>query len=361
MKMTALAAVLAGTALTTAIMSGSPAEAADIACDTTYTVVSGDSLSGIAARAYGSTGSFQIIYSANAETIGGNPALIKVGQQLTIPCLEATTASTAATDTIREEETTEALPAPDDRQIRFVTATDWAPFSNEDQEQGGMMTEVVNVAMAAADGEPDYKIDFINDWGSHMRPLISDHAYDMTFPWFRPNCDVVDKLGDGSKFRCNNLDWSDPLYEQVVGWYTRATDPAPANHAELSGKTLCRPAGYATFMMEEHGLVEPNITLVRPSSPAECFSGLVEGKFDGVVITSDVAEDAIAATGTADQVRFNDALSQVATLHAVIAKTHPDKERILEKLNSGIAKINTDQRWFEIVKRHLAEHAAKSS
>ena len=50
-----------------------------------------------------------------------------------------------------------------------------------------------------ADGKPDYKIDFINDWGAHLRPLISDHAYDFSLVWFRPNCDVIDRLGDDSK------------------------------------------------------------------------------------------------------------------------------------------------------------------
>jgi LysM repeat protein len=49
---------------------------------TTYTVQSGDWLSKIAPR-YGV--SWQQLYAANRQTIGGNPNLIKPGQRLVIP------------------------------------------------------------------------------------------------------------------------------------------------------------------------------------------------------------------------------------------------------------------------------------
>ena len=103
---------------------------------------------------------------------------------------------------------------------------------------------------------------------------------------------MVDKLGDGSKFRCNNLDWSQPLFEQIFGYYTRAGQPRPATHKDLFGLNICRPAGYATFMMEEFNLVEPNISFTRENSPTGCFKGLVSGKYDVVVLAADVKSDA---------------------------------------------------------------------
>jgi len=335
------------------------ASAQSLACGEPYTVARGDSLSGIAKRVYGEASGFQIIYSANSGAIGPNPALIRVGMTLDIPCLDETTASTADPSAIREKETTDALPAPDDRQIRVVTASDWAPFSDESQEQGGMMTEVMNVALAASDYKPRYKIDFINDWGAHLQPLLSDHAYDFGMPWFKPNCDVVEKLGPGSQFRCNNLAWSEPLFEQVIGYYTRATDPAYTEHAQLFGKTVCRPAGYSTYMLEENDLVEPNVTLRRPAGPAEMFTDLVNGDCDVAVIATETANDALAKLDIAPKVVAHEPLGTVATLHAVISRTHPRRDEYLEILNNGILKIKADQRWFEIVRRHLAEHKAR--
>jgi len=50
-----------------------------------YTVASGDTLSGIAQKFYGNAGDYMKIYEANKAVIGGDPNLIKVGQVLTIP------------------------------------------------------------------------------------------------------------------------------------------------------------------------------------------------------------------------------------------------------------------------------------
>jgi len=337
-----------------------PATAQSIQCGKPYTVVSGDSLSGIAQRAYRNAASFQLVFSVNSGTIGSDPSFIQEGAVLKIPCLDNVSPSTANTSAIRQASTTKALPPPAPRQIRFVVGTDWAPFTNEDQAQGGMMTEVTNVAMSLADAKPSYKIDFINDWGAHLQPLITDHAYDFSLVWFRPNCALIDKLGDGSKFRCNNLDWSQPMFEQIIGYYTRASHPQPASHKELFGLNICRPSGYSTFMMEEVDLVEPNISFSRENSPAACFEGLVSGKYDVVVLAADVAEGAIAKIGARDKVKFQDQLSYVATMHAVIAKTNPRAKEYLATLDGGITKLKNSGEWFRIVTRHMAEHRAKA-
>ena len=60
---------------------------ADAAADTTYTVVSGDSLSKIATHHYGDAAKWHQIYEANKALIGNNPDHIEVGQVLTLPSL----------------------------------------------------------------------------------------------------------------------------------------------------------------------------------------------------------------------------------------------------------------------------------
>ncbi len=334
-------------------------EAQSLECGSRYKVVRGDSLSRIAQRAYGAASGFQYIYLANSRVIGSNPGYIRAGSVLQIPCLNAVTPSTANTAVIRPAATTAALPAPK-RKIRVVTGTDWAPFLDEGQEQGGMITEVVNVALANANGKPQYKIDFVNDWGAHLQPLITDHAYDFSIAWFKPNCDVVDRLSDASKFRCNNLDWSEPLFEQIIGYYTRIDHPRPSSYKDLFGLTICRPSGYSTFMMEENNLVEPNITLEQPVKTTDCFEGLVAGKYDAVVLASDTAAGAIQKIGAKGQVQFHEHLSQVATMHAVIAKTNPRSKAFIAALDSGVKKIKDNGEWFKIVSRHIAQHRAKT-
>jgi len=50
----------------------------------TYTVVSGDTLSGIAKKFYGHANKWRVIFEANTDRIS-NPDLIRIGQVLKIP------------------------------------------------------------------------------------------------------------------------------------------------------------------------------------------------------------------------------------------------------------------------------------
>ena len=341
-------------ALTAAFLStGTSAAAQSAQCGETYRIVPGDSLSKIAAEVYDDAAAFQIIYSANADVIGPNPGQIKVGTRIEIPCLGNTVASTAAD--LTEEVGVERLPFPDTRQIRVAQGSNWAPFANEAQEQGGMITEIANVALANSANSTPYKIDFINDWGAHLTPLVTDHAYDFSLSWFKPNCDQIARLGEDSQFRCNNFDWTEPMFEQVFGYYTRAAEPEITEYSQLLGKVICRPSGYATFQLEENDLKEPNITLVRPSNPDDCFTQLAAGDVDVVALAVDAADGAMAETGTADQTRLNESLAQILTIHGVISKNNPQGEAMLAEFNSGLIKIKETGEWFGIVRRHLTE------
>ena len=337
------------------------ASAQSLQCGSVYTVKSGDSLSKIARRAYGDTTAAQLIYSANSKIIGSNPGLIYIGTVLQIPCLNQSGPSQANAAAIRQVNTTDALPAPLGNRIRVVVGTDWAPFTNEDQEQGGMITEVTNLALSKADGNPAYKIDFVNDWSAHLQPLITDHAYDFSIAWFKPKCEIADRLGKDAQFRCNNLDWSEPLFEQVLHYYTRADHPRPATYTDFYNLTFCRPQGYSTSQLAENNLVEPNVKFAQPEKVEDCFAGLAEGKYDVVFINSNTADDAIAALGVQNKIVAQEHLGQISAMHAVIAKTHPRREQYLAALDSGIRKIKASGEWFRIVTRHMAEHKAKTA
>jgi len=342
-------------ALSTTVIANSAA-AQDFSCGNPYTVVAGDSLSAIAKQVYGSAGEFQIIYSANSAVIGPNPGVISTGMVLDIPCLDGESQSQANAEAIRRIQTTEQLDAPKDITVRVVTATDWAPYFDEGQAQGGMVTEITNVALAAAEGSPDYKIDFINDWGSHLQPLLTDHAYDFATAWYQPPCEIADQLGDDAKFMCSNFEWSEPVFEILLGYFSRVDDPLPTTHAELAGRSICRPEGYETWVLEEDGLVEPNISFGQEGLITGCMEGLLDGTYDVVVIAVDPGEGAVLELDARDRIMLNDGLTKAITLHPVIAKSHPNKDQMLAYMNSGINAIKDNGEWFSIVRRHLSAH-----
>lgn len=378
MRLTALASAFCVAGLTSlGGVSGASAQA--LACGQSYTVKAGDTLQRLTNRAYGPGKSYNLMYRPNAGVVGSNPSALEVGMVLQVPCRDGATAGTTSTSTVaaRPRSTAQvatAAPAAPavtpaslspngvggalSSKIRIVTGTDWAPFQDEGQEQGGMITEIMSTALANELGEDGYKIDFINDYSAHLSVLVADLAYDMSFSWFRPNCDVIEKLGTDSQFRCNALDWSDPVFEQIIGYYVRKDEPnKPQVHSDLFGRTICRPKGYATFMLEEKDLVEPRIKLVRPSATEECFEMLLNGEADAVVLASTVSDDALVRIGAETLVEEVPELATIATLHAVTSVNNPRKDAQLAVINRGVQGLRENGKWFEIVQRHLIAHA----
>lgn len=70
-------------AISASIATFSPALAQE-ACGT-YTVKADDTLGDIAWSAYGS-GDYQMLFDANRDRLGGNPAILEAGLELQIPC-----------------------------------------------------------------------------------------------------------------------------------------------------------------------------------------------------------------------------------------------------------------------------------
>ena len=380
MRLTALISAFGLTA-----MFGAGAEAESLACGGEYIIKRGDTLQQVTRMAYGECLSWKYLYNANKSVVGSNPSLIEVGMKIKVPCrrgqtpgatVQAATTSAASTTatvtTTTDTATTQVAPASptapivtgDSRSpmLRLVTASNYAPFHDQNDANGGMLTEMIAQALTTVMPAEKFRIDFINDWSSHLEPLISDRSYDFALSWFKPNCSVADKLGEGSRFRCERLVFSDPLFEQIVAYFIRSGEAnVPATHADLFGRTICRPAGYSMFMLEEHDLVAPNVTMVTPSNPTDCMEMLIEGEADVVVVASTVADDAISTLNISAKVEEQSQLASVITLHAVTSVDNPQKEQQMTLLNKGIQNVRESGKWFEIVQRHLVAHTRKKA
>ncbi|MEL6207201.1 MAG: transporter substrate-binding domain-containing protein [Pseudomonadota bacterium] len=331
-----------------------------IECGEPYTVVRGDSLSAIAARAYASASQYQILYSANADTIGPNPAFITVGMQLEIPCLQ-TRASTAPTDTVLRENDPQPEPT-GERPILFVTATGWTPYTNEDQAQGGMLIEVVNAAMARLPEQQAYRIDFINDWGAHHEPLLSSTMYDFSIAWIQPDCSNADLQGN-ALFRCEKLAYSEPLFQEVANFYVNASAGVPASHSELVGKRLCRIDGWGEAVnLSLAGISMDMVEVSEPEpTPQACFEKVAAGEYDFLSFPVSTAGPVLAELGLEAEVVANDNLTVVTAIGAVTWHEHPRRDELLAMLNEGVKALKESGEWFQIVKRHLQEHRAQQS
>lgn len=347
-------------------MAASPAAAQGL-CET-YVVRKGDTLSRIAADA-GVAGGFQVLFSANSDVLR-DPNLIEVGQRLRIPCADGSLPGTAsaapatpAPETAAAAEPA-ATPAPaepaaaapsDLPAIRFLTGGNYAPFTDQELPQQGMFTELVTTALKLNPSPPDYTVSFVDDWGEHLTVLLPTGAFDMGFPWYRPDCGLIDYLGEDSRNRCNNYNFSEPFYEAVVGYYTLkgSAFEAATTPDQLRGARLCRPQGWFTFDLEARQLIEPNVSMTVPGTQIECMEALIAGNVDVVTYDALPAEEDIRTLGIGDRVTELADLAGLATLHVVTPKTNPNGEAYLALLNNGLAELRNNGEWFAIVSRQL--------
>ncbi|NVO23441.1 transporter substrate-binding domain-containing protein [Donghicola mangrovi] len=321
------------------------------ACGGLYRVKSGDTLTVVAERLYGDFGYWTVLHDANLDRIGIDPGRLKLGQTLLAPCVDG--------KPVGLEPATAALPrAPlsggSGLSINVLSGDDYAPFADRDGLNGGMVTDVVLRALSVSPQVTNYQMIWVNDWAAHLDPLLSNALLDMGFPWEKPDCDADPDAG-----RCATFLFSDPLFEMLVLLFSRNDRPVPFRHdGDLEGRSICRPAGFATHDLDEGGrnwIRDHKISLIRPRSVQDCFQLLSEGMVDAVAVNEFTGRAALREMGLADRIRVEEARPvSLVTLHAVVARSHPQGEQMIAALNEGLARIRQDGTYQRIVGQHLA-------
>lgn len=313
-----------------------------IPCDTMYETVQGDSLSKIAGQAYGRTTAYQKIFDYNPGKLE-SPSRVPIGIALYIPCEQS--GQNIQLHPIQKSRS---------NNIKILTGAEYPPYVDKGLENGGFSFELVERALQYGSGKTDYRIDVINDWGSHLQPLIEDGAYDLGFPWFQPDCSQLSRLGKNSRWRCNNLRFSEPLHEVVITFYGRAGEVENISSPEdAHGLKLCRPGGYFTHDLEVMGLVPPAIIRVAGDSPTDCFNRLVKGEVDLVSVNADTSDQAITELNIDGKVSEVIELASIQTLHVVGLKTNPKTRVNLLRVNKGVISLRKDGTFVQLAARHL--------
>jgi len=351
-------------------------------CGSVYRVVRGDTLHAIAVRAYG-TGDYRTIYEANRDVLA-SVSSIEIGDELSIPCRDGAKPRIGAV--VRAQapeirvETAPRITAPahtvsaaafipntgepeigepdiggsEISEVAFVTGSDFAPFVHPALPEGGMITELVRLALSNAAPAPSVKIALVEDWTAHL-DMLAKGTFDLGFPWYRPDCSKTALLGASMRQRCAGFDFSDPLFEITIGYYALADNQllAATGYDQLYGRRICRPANHFTFDLEQQGLAAPNAALVIAPELTDCFTWLERGAVDVVTLSKPLAEDEITRLGLAGRVAEIPALGSVQTLHAVASKGDPRGRAALDLVNAGLAELKSSGRWFEVASRHL--------
>jgi polar amino acid transport system substrate-binding protein len=341
-------------------------------CGSDYVVKEGESLADIAARAYGASQQWTLIFYANQDRMGANTSMLVPGLSIRIPCLagqpQAQKLETTATPS--SSALTAGVPPSDDtielssvvKRLEFLTADGYAPFTDRALPNGGMMTHVVSASMdlikEKADGGFGYNVSWVNDWAAHLNPLLITRAFDVGFPWLKPDCDKPADLSADARYRCQKFFFSDPVYEVFTVLSVKSNSSITfARDEEIIGKTLCQPAGYSTYELDKGGrnwVKDNKVLLLRPQTIEECFRLLDSGNVNAVVTSDLTGKAVIAGLGLVGRVKQLQRPLAIGTFHLIVPKTHPHASTVLYYVNTSLAKLRDSGEYDKIVDSHLS-------
>jgi polar amino acid transport system substrate-binding protein len=336
-------------------------------CGTEYVVKNGDSLADIAARVYGRASDWSILLYANQDRLGSNASLMVPGLSIRIPCVgEANkplpeVATTPAQEPVPAQQPSFIVSSTLSK-IEFLTADGFAPFTGRSLPNGGMITELLSKAMELikdeSKGHFDYGISWVNDWASHLNPLLASRAFDAGYPWIKPDCNNLASLDADARYRCQKFFFSQPLHETLTHMFVKQHSKLDwDDEQKYVGRNFCRPAGYTTYEFDQDGrnwLKGNKITLIRAPSVEECFHLLDAGSVDAVVVPDLVGQGVMSSMRLADKVRMLEKPFAIHTLHVIVTKSHPQARTILYYINASLSKLRESGEFDSIVEAHLA-------
>lgn len=351
-------------------------------CGSDYTIKEGKSLADIAARVYGNSSQWPLIFYANQDRMGANASMLVPGLSIRVPCMSGQPPVPAKVPNATATPTPAPVPAtaPADpagsaamgggdielssvvRQIQFLTADGYTPFTDRTLPNGGMITQIVSTSMSLikeqSSGAFSYNVSWVNDWAAHLNPLLITRAFDAGFPWLKPDCAHIAELSQDAKYRCQKFFFSDPLFEVFTVLFVRVDSPITfAKDDEITGKSLCLPVGQSTHELDKGGrnwVKENKITLLRPQNVEECFRLLNNGTVNAVVTPDLTGKSVAAALGLSDKVKSLQRPVAIGTLHIIVPKTHPHASTILYYINTAVGKLRESGEYDKIVDGHMS-------
>jgi polar amino acid transport system substrate-binding protein len=360
--------------LSIALLAFNPTSFAQ-SCGRSYTVREGESLAGIAARVYGTSQQWTLIYQVNKDRIGTKASLLAPGLSILIPCLDKKP-QTARTETpppsLLEQKAASSPPAdkielsPYVRHLEFLTADGYPPFTGRSLPNGGLMAHLVSASMdlvkESSGGRFEYTISWINDWAAHLNPLLITKTFDAGFPWTKPDCTKPAELSQDARYRCLKFLFSDPVYEIFTVLFVKTGSAITfTKEDEIIGKTLCLPAGSSTYELDKGGrnwVRDNRILLLRPQTAEECFKLLDAGNADAVAASDLTGKAIIEALGFGDRIKPLPRPLAIGTLHLIVPKNHPQAATVIYYINASLAKLRESGEYDKIVDSHLARYRA---
>lgn len=228
-------------------------------------------------------------------------------------------------------------------ELRLVTGDDYAPFTGKTLPGGGLMTQVVQAALAeegmtaALDWQP---------WNrGYLKTLRGD--YDATYPYV-PS---VQREGD--------FLYSAPLFAAEQHIFSRASDAIEVSDLpHLAGRRLCYPLGWQPPGAIQALLDQGVLSRHSPQGLHECARLLLLQRDDLFIADRNLGESALRSTGAARQLfHVSSSVFGNSTLHFIVSRSHPRATELIERFNRGLVSLRASGTYQGLLDAYLRQAA----
>lgn len=222
--------------------------------------------------------------------------------------------------------------------LHLVTGDEYAPFTGKALPGQGMLTQVVQAALA------EQGLAMTLDWQPWNRGYLnaSRGEYDATFPYVHSTQREQDFL------------YSAPLYKAEQHLFSRVGDSLELDDlSRHKGLRLCYPLGWQPPVAIQRLIDQGALRRHSPLGLKECARLLLLQRDDLFIADRNLGESALRSTGVgAERFHRSHALGS-NTLHFIVPRRHPRAAELIERFDHGLDALKASGEYQRIVDRYV--------
>jgi polar amino acid transport system substrate-binding protein len=231
-------------------------------------------------------------------------------------------------------------------EVSLVTGEDYAPFTGSDLPGGGMLTQVVQAALA------QQGISTTIAWQPWKRGLLAatQGKYAATFPYIR------------TPEREQAFLYSAPIYTFKQRLYSRAGELyEPDNLPALVGKRFCYPLGWQPPVAIQQMVERGDLSRYTPKNLDACALMVLLHRGDFFLANAPLGDAVLRRMGDRQSaLRTSTASFPSNSLHLLVPRNHPQARSLLQRFNRGLAALQASGEYQQLIEQYLHPRAASS-
>lgn len=223
--------------------------------------------------------------------------------------------------------------------LKLVTGDQYPPFTGQALPNGGMLTELVLLALHEADHQP--QLAWL-PWKRGYQATLKGQ-FDATFPYL-PSAE-----------REAEFLYSAALYETTQKVFSRSDQPLEPD--QLSDKRLCLPLGWQPPKPLLPLLQSGRLQRHEPQDLSTCARLIALGRDDFFVADDLLGQRAIRQAGLGvDALRESRATLARNSLHLIVPRNRPGARELIAQFDAALRRLRDNGTYARILRSHR-EHA----